>query len=86
MDASIIVALITSFGSIAAVVITAAASNMKIEHQLELSQAVMNTKIESLTTEVRHHNEFARRMPVVEEQIRSHDRRLEVLEHEGKAG
>lgn len=83
---SIIAAAITGGCSILAIIITVIASNKKITHQLELSQAVMNTKIESLTTEVRHHNEFARRMPVVEEQIRSHDRRLEVLEHEGKAG
>jgi len=83
---AIIGAAITGICSLVGIILTVNASNRKIEHQLELSQAVMNTKIESLTTEVRHHNEFARRMPVVEEQIRSHDRRLEVLEHEGKAG
>lgn len=34
------------------------------------SQAVTETKLEELTREVREHNNFARRMPVVEEQIK----------------
>ena len=44
------------------------------------SQAVTETKLEELTREVREHNHFARRVPVVEEQIRGMDRRLEQLE------
>ena len=44
------------------------------------SNAVMEYKIEELTREVREHNHFARRVPVVEEQIRGMDRRLEQLE------
>ena len=44
------------------------------------SQAVTETKLDALTREVREHNNFARRMPVVEEQIRDMERRLCVLE------
>ena len=44
------------------------------------SQAVMDTKIEELTREVREHNNFARRMPVVEEQIRVINHRIKDLE------
>ena len=44
------------------------------------TQAVTETKLDELTREVREHNNFARRMPVVEEQIRGMDRRLEQLE------
>ena len=44
------------------------------------SQAVTETKLDELTREVREHNNFARRMPVVEEQIRDMERRLGVLE------
>ena len=44
------------------------------------SQAVTETKLEELTREVREHNNFARRMPVVEEQIKDLDRRLSALE------
>lgn len=78
----IIVSIITGICSIVGVIIAASASNKKLQQQLEISQAVTNTKLESLTDEVRAHNEFARRMPVVEEQIRNHDKRLEVLERE----
>ena len=44
------------------------------------SQAVTETKLDELTREVREHNNFARRMPVVEEQIKALDRRLSALE------
>lgn len=44
------------------------------------SQAVTETRLEELTREVREHNNFARRMPVVEEQIRVMDRRIVTLE------
>lgn len=44
------------------------------------SQAVTDTKIEELTREVREHNNFARRMPVVEEQIKVMNHRIEDLE------
>lgn len=47
------------------------------------SQAVMETKVDELTREVREHNHFARRMPVVEEQIKVINHRLEDLEHKG---
>lgn len=47
------------------------------------SLAVTETKLEELTREVREHNGFARRMPVVEEQIRFLNRRLTDLEREG---
>ena len=46
----------------------------------------MNTKLESLTNEVRAHNEFARRMPVIEEQIKVINHRIEDLERENHAG
>lgn len=44
------------------------------------SQAVMETKVEALTREVREHNNFAKRMPVVEEQIKVINRRIGELE------
>lgn len=44
------------------------------------SQAVMDAKIEELTREVREHNNFAKRMPVVEEQIKVINHRIEDLE------
>ena len=44
------------------------------------TQAVMETKVDELTREVREHNNFARRMPVVEEQIKGINHRIEDLE------
>ena len=44
------------------------------------SQAATETKLDELTREVREHNNFARRMPVVEEQIKDLNRRLSALE------
>ena len=44
------------------------------------NQAVMETKVDMLADEVRQHNEFARRMPVVEEQIKVINHRIEDLE------
>lgn len=49
------------------------------------TQAVMETKVDELTREVREHNYFAKRMPVVEEQIKVINHRIEDLEeyHKG---
>ena len=44
------------------------------------TQAVMETKVDMLASEVREHNEFARRMPVVEEQIKVINHRIDDLE------
>ena len=63
---SVLVGLFTLIG----VIITNNKNSKKVEHKLEISQAVSNTKIEELTREVREHNNFARRMPVVEQEIR----------------
>ena len=50
------------------------------------SQAVTETKLDELTREVREHNGFARRMPVVEEQIKVINHRIEDLENINKHG
>jgi hypothetical protein len=76
----IIVALITGAASIIAVVITTKSGNKEITHKLETNQAVTDTKLQALTDEVRQHNEFANRMPVVEEQIKVINHRIDDLE------
>ena len=57
--------------------------NRKIEHQLDTAQAVTDCKIDELTREVREHNNFARRVPVVEEQIKVINHRIADLEQKG---
>ena len=77
----ILIALITSVGSIVAVILTNKSANNKMMQNMTTHQAVTDTKIEELTREVRTHNHFAERMPVVEEQIRVINHRIEDLEH-----
>lgn len=66
---SIIAAVITGCLTLIGVVITNISSNRKVEASLEKAQAVTDTKIEELTREVREHNNFAKRMPVVEHDL-----------------
>lgn len=80
MTPEIIVAVITGIASITAVVITTRSGNKEITHKLETNQAVTDTKLQTLTDEVRQHNEFAKRMPVVEEQIKVINHRIDDLE------
>lgn len=76
----IIVAIITGGLMLVGVIITNASSNKKIENSLTTSQAVTDYKIEELTREVKEHNNFAKRMPVVEEKIKVINNRLDDLE------
>ena len=80
MSEAIIVALITGGLSLTGVVITCLATAKKNETAMKVSQAVIDTKIDELTREVRLHNGFAQRMPVVEEQIKIINHRLTDLE------
>ncbi len=73
MAESIIVAIITGVLTLVGVLI----SNSE-------SQAVMETKVIELTREVREHNKFAKRMPVVEEQIKVINHRISDLENDMK--
>lgn len=70
MNEAIIGALIAGAFSLIGVIITCVASNRKIQKDIAVSQAVTDTKIEELTREVREHNNFAKRMPVVENEIK----------------
>ena len=80
MSEAIVVALITGGLSLVGVVVTCLATARKTEKAAAISQAVTDTKLEELTREVRLHNNFAQRMPVVEEQIKVINHRLEDLE------
>lgn len=77
---AIIVAIITGGLSLVGVIFTNVLSNRRVEASLQTAQAVTDTKIEALTREVRSHNNFAQRMPVVEEQIKVINHRINDLE------
>ena len=77
---TIIAAAITGALALIGVIITNMQSNKKIEQKLATTQAVTDCKIEELTREVREHNNFARRVPVMEEQIKVINHRISDLE------
>ena len=80
MAESVLVACITGSLSLLGVVITNLMAARKSEAAIRTSQAVTDAKLEALTREVRDHNQFARRMPVVEEQIKVINHRIGDLE------
>lgn len=63
------VSIITGALTLAGVIVTNIGSNRKMQQQLEVHQAVTETKLENLTTEVRKHNDFAVKIPVLEQRI-----------------
>lgn len=71
--------------TIVAAAITGAVTLIGVIIANNKTSAVMNAKLEELTREVREHNNFARRMPVVEEQIKVINHRINDLEdfHKG---
>ena len=80
MTEAILTALITGGLSLIGVFASSFAAVKKSEHAIRTSQAVTDTKLEELTREVREHNHFAQRMPVVEEQIKVINHRISDLE------
>lgn len=87
MDQAVTVALITGIfgllGSVLVALITAANTRATVTHKLETAQAVTDTKLEELTREVRKHNNFAERIPVLEEKIVAANKRIADLEQKG---
>ena len=68
---NIICTVISSFCVLLGVLLSNRNSTDKMQNEMRTAQAVTDTKIEELTREVREHNNFAKRVPVLEEQIRT---------------
>ena len=87
MSETIIATLISSGFSVIAVIIANFNSNKKIMNEIKLevtkNQAITDTKIEELTREVREHNNFAKRMPVVENEIKHIEEKMSELHRNG---
>ena len=83
MSATVAASLITGLLSLAGVMLSNLLSERRRESALRTAQAVTDEQLRELTREVREHNHFARRMPVVEEQIKVINHRLEDLEKGG---
>lgn len=74
--ASVFVGLLSLIG----VVISNRRSNDKMQNDLKVAQAVTDEKISELTREVRRHNDFASRIPVLEEKVKVQNHRIDDLE------
>ena len=85
MSEAIIVALITGGLSLLGIIYSSNKTAQAMDSKLDKQQAVMETKMDELTREVREHNNFAKRIPVLEEQMKVANHRIEDLEeyHKG---
>ena len=84
MSDAVLVAVISGVCSmivgVVSAVISAKATGNDVQKKLEIEQAVTNTKLDELTREVRAHNNFAERIPVLEEKISVANHRIDDLE------
>lgn len=80
MSEAVLSAMITGGLALVGVVVSNLLAARKTEAAMKVNQAVTDTKLDALTREVREHNHFAKRMPVVEAQIKELERRVSVLE------
>ena len=77
---TILSALITGGLALAGVVISNIATSRRTDANIRATQMVTETKLDELTREVRQHNDFARRVPVLEEQMKVANHRIADLE------
>lgn len=77
---AVIAAAVTGGLALLGTILTVIAGNRKMEQSVRIAQAVTDTKLEELTREVRKHNGFAERLPVVENDIKNIYKRLERAE------
>ena len=80
MSEAILVAFVSGGLSLIGVVISNLALAKKSEKERAVAQAVTDTKLDELTREVREHNNFAQKMPVIQREIKELDRRVTNLE------
>ncbi len=82
MSDAVISSIISGGLALVGVIITVRTSNNKLQQKIEISQAVTDTKLEELAREVRLHNNFAQRVPVLEERVNVANHRISDLEHQ----
>lgn len=82
MSEAIIVAIITGSLSLIGVIVSNNRTAQSMDAKLDKQQAITETKLEELTREVRAHNNFAQRVPVLEEQIKVVNHRIADLEQQ----
>ena len=80
MSEAVIVAIITGLLTFAGTAITVWQTSKKTNENFQIAQAVMQTQIEHLTEEVKKHNNFAEKIPVLTEKIAVANHRIDDLE------
>ena len=80
MNSAVIAALISGAATILVTIITVISTNTKTRSEITTKLAVQEQKIVTLTDEVKKHNDFASRIPVIEEKLANLDHRLTELE------
>lgn len=80
MSEAIFVAVVTGLFNLTGIIYSSGKTARAMNAKLDKQQAVTETKMDELTREVREHNNFAKRMPVVEEQIKVINHRIKDLE------
>lgn len=84
MDTAIIVSIISGIFTLAGTIISVVVGFSKASQKAAIQQAITDTKLEALTAEVRKHNNFAERLPVLEEKIAVANHRISDLEKEAQ--
>ena len=84
MNSAVIAAVISAVATILVTIITVISTNAKTRATITTQLAVQETKLQTLTEEVRHHNDFASRIPVLEEKVDSLAGRVSNLERGGQ--
>lgn len=77
---TVFAAIITGVLTLTGVIVTNIVGNSKFQNSLDKSQAVTNTKLESLTEEVKKHNAFAERIPKIEAKVEILEKKVERME------
>ena len=80
MNSAVIAALISGAATILVTIITVISTNAKTRSEIITKLAVQEQKITTMTDEVKRHNDFASRIPVIEERVTSLDHRISELE------
>lgn len=82
MTEAIITTLITGTVSLIGTVIAVIVSYNKTNNKIQLQQVVMSTKLETLTEEVKRHNEFITKVPILEEKIKMSNHKIKDIEQQ----
>ena len=83
---NILPSIITGVLALIGIIFTNIMSNKQIEHKLEINQATMNVKLDSIAAQVEKHSEGIQQVPVLMEKIQNVERRMAILENQISKG